>query len=139
MPYKSDCVEWTAYRNKGGYGVRRYKGVVMLAHRVAWIEEFASIPDGMCVLHKCDNPGCINPAHLWLGTRTDNNLDKLQKGRESHLKGASNPRAKLTDIQVSELRSLYASGEKIIPLGQRFGVSKSQVWNVVSGEHWNAL
>lgn len=79
-----DCWEWQAAKNPKGYGFfglgRRGDGHA-LAHRVAYELTTGSIPDGLCVLHKCDNPGCVRPDHLWLGTRADNNRDMIGKGR----------------------------------------------------------
>lgn len=78
-----DCWMWTASRNASGYG--RFggsnSGGSYLAHRMCWELHNGPIPDGLCVLHRCDNPACVNPAHLWLGTRDDNNKDKTAKGR----------------------------------------------------------
>jgi hypothetical protein len=78
-----DCIEWTGQRLPSGYGrvwdpVRKRRELV---HRIAYAETFGPIPDGMCVCHTCDNPPCHNPAHLWLGTKADNNRDRAAKGR----------------------------------------------------------
>lgn len=75
------CIEFEGYRDRQGYGYRRWRGRVMGAHRAAWIEENGPIPKGMCVCHACDNPPCINVEHLWLGTVADNNADMSAKGR----------------------------------------------------------
>jgi hypothetical protein len=77
------CWEWQAYCNKDGYGQVGYQGTVTGAHRVSWILENGPIPDGLCVLHKCDNPSCVRPDHLFLGTRVDNSDDKVAKGRQA--------------------------------------------------------
>lgn len=75
------CLEWNKYRLPVGYGRTRYEGQNILAHRMAWILINGSIPDGMCVLHRCDNPPCCNVEHLFLGTRKDNTADMIAKGR----------------------------------------------------------
>jgi hypothetical protein len=76
---ETGCFEWQKARDSYGYGV----GLRMLAHRLSWITFRGPIPDGLCVLHRCDNPCCISPAHLFLGTRGDNNRDSKSKGRNS--------------------------------------------------------
>ena len=75
------CLEFTGYKNERGYGRLRYKGKKMLAHRLMWLLKKGSIPKGMLVLHKCDNPSCCNIEHLFLGTHKDNYKDALQKDR----------------------------------------------------------
>lgn len=75
------CWLWTARTNHFGYGEFWFRKTIHKAHRVAWILVNGEIPDGLCVLHRCDNPSCVNPEHLWLGTKCDNNRDKAEKGR----------------------------------------------------------
>lgn len=77
----SDCIEWDRSRNSKNYGQRRIRGKLRLVHRLAWEEEFGPIPDGICVLHKCDNPPCFNVEHLFLGTVAENQKDMANKGR----------------------------------------------------------
>ena len=77
----SGCLEWTDAPNNEGYGSLSIKGKKVKAHRWAYQHAYGEIPEGLCVLHKCDNRICVNPAHLWLGTRDDNNKDRARKGR----------------------------------------------------------
>lgn len=77
----SDCIEWTGAINSGGYGNLWYEGKYWKAHRLAWAQANGPIPPGMFVLHRCDNPPCVNLEHLFLGTAADNTADMLAKGR----------------------------------------------------------
>ncbi|KKM18075.1 hypothetical protein LCGC14_1669330 [marine sediment metagenome] len=77
------CQEWQAGKTKGGYGTFQLDGKTQYAHRVMWSCSFGDIPDGLQVLHRCDNPSCVNPAHLFLGTHADNMKDMRDKGRHS--------------------------------------------------------
>ena len=77
----NDCWEWEASSGYNGYGQYRHNGKMTGAHRVAWNLTHGTIPDGLQVLHHCDNPSCVNPAHLWLGTQRDNIHDMIRKGR----------------------------------------------------------
>ena len=87
-----DCWLWTANKFKGGYGQYQFLGKPNGAHRISWIIHYGEIPKGMHVLHRCDNPPCVNPNHLFLGTHTDNMKDKAEKGRSrtNNKKGSSN-------------------------------------------------
>ena len=140
-----DCLVWTASRNRDGYGHRYWEGRVQLAHRVAWQKANGPIPDGLQVLHRCDNPPCVNPAHLWLGTPKDNAIDRDRKGRRdySHLKhvrrsrGEERGNAKLTIRSVAAIRERYAAGGvRQIDLAAEYGVSRSLVQAVVAGKVW---
>lgn len=78
------CWEWTGWRKETGYGRVRIDGRILYAHRVSWILANGPIPDDLRVLHRCDNPPCVNPDHLFLGTQGDNNADRDAKGRNFH-------------------------------------------------------
>lgn len=77
----TDCILWDGRLGAGGYGVLWRNGKDIKAHRMIWEECFGGIPPGMCICHKCDTPSCINPEHLFMGTRTDNRRDASKKGR----------------------------------------------------------
>lgn len=120
-----DCWLWTACKNKDGYGSFGWggKGSTVLAHRFAWMLErdliHAGVPDGMYVLHSCDTPSCVNPAHLWLGTQKDNVADCTKKGRRAQVRYK-----KLSQEQREEIKRLYATGlYTLAELGRRYGVS----------------
>lgn len=78
------CIEWLGSRDENGYGRVHCGGTPRLAHRVAWELENGPIPSGLCVLHGCDNPPCINPSHMFLGTQADNMRDMVKKGRQAN-------------------------------------------------------
>lgn len=97
-----ECWEWQGFKHKG-YGRIRIGANAVGAHRVRYQLENGPIPDGLTVLHRCDNPGCNNPAHLFLGTNLDNNRDRDAKQRQA--RGDRAPTAKLTEDAVRRLRS----------------------------------
>jgi hypothetical protein len=106
------CWEWQAGRNRpGGYGHFKIDGKKKLVHRLMWEEYNGIIPNGMRVLHKCDNPPCCNPKHLFLGTQTDNIHDMEDKGRARHPRGEHAGNAKLTAVDVLEIRRRRKAGE----------------------------
>jgi hypothetical protein len=134
------CWEWIGYHNSDGYGIIRFRGVKQRAHRVAYeLAQKCSVGD-LCVLHKCDNRGCVNPAHLFLGTVADNNADAKAKGRirQGEIRyGEQSGKAKLTAQQVMTIRCAYIHGfvsQKSIAL--RFGVSPIQVSRIIRGKAW---
>lgn len=133
----SGCWEWTRQRNIPGYGVQRVDGKDCSVHRIskAVFDAF----DRSCTLdvcHHCDNPPCFNPAHLFVGTHTDNMRDMFKKGRRITMRGTRQHLAKLTDEKVKEMRKLRAVGESFQQIGRRFGVSKCTAMSVCKGRTW---
>lgn len=134
-----ECWPWLSGTNALGYGgisTGKRPAASLLAHRVSWMLHQGQIPDGLDVLHSCDNPPCVNPAHLWLGTRADNNIDRHLKGRDAVLPGEKNGRAKLTSAQVLEVR---AARGKQADIGRRYGIIQSTVCAIKARRLWKHL
>jgi len=139
-----DCIEWQKSRNKAGYGTRSWLGKNRLAHRVAYIEHHGlSLADisGKVIRHKCDNRGCVNPEHLQLGTQADNIKDSWGRGRgvNPSFKGSIHPASKLTESQVSEIRSRYVlkcRNNGCRSLAIEYGVSQATIRDIISRRTW---
>jgi hypothetical protein len=140
----SGCLEWTGVtvksngRDSHRYGRFTRNGAKQLAHRVAYERAHGPIPPGMQALHRCDNPLCCNPAHLFLGTHAENMGDMAAKGRASRRgapprHGEANPRAKLRDAEIAEIRARRASGETVTSLASAFDVHHSHISRVARG------
>lgn len=132
------CWVWMASTNKKGYGrigkAGKY-GPIELAHRVSWAMAFGAIDGDGCVLHRCDNPGCVRPEHLFIGTRADNNADMKAKARSP--RGTDQWHAKLTEDDVREIRRRAAEGYTLRSLADLFGVSVPNVHHVVKRDTWS--
>jgi hypothetical protein len=136
-----ECWEWTAFRNPSGYGmIRNGRRGMALAHRVAWALAHGPVPEGRHVLHHCDNPGCVNPAHLYIGTNADNVRDKVARGRSSfpqlRKRGELHPLAKLTAEDVAEIRAAPRTRGTGLALSRRFGVSPPTISRIRNGGLW---
>ena len=133
------CFEWTGGRNEKGYGLLVIEGKQRYAHRVVYATVFGELPGGMCVCHKCDNPCCVNPEHLFLGTPADNTADMMRKGRQAfrQLRGERHWKARLRAEDVSEIRRLYAEGGVLQrDLASRFNVPQTQISAVIRRKAW---
>lgn len=127
------CWRWTGAISTMGYGVVNLGGRARHAHRVSWMLRHGDMPTAF-VLHRCDNPSCVNPAHLFLGTQYDNMLDAARKGRIP--RGDRHHGAKLTEAMV---RSIRASTEPSKVVADRFGIHYSAVNQIRRRARWGWL
>jgi hypothetical protein len=133
----NECWPWLGAKRSDGYGEITRRPKVLSAHRVIWEICNGKIPVGMCVLHKCDNRICVNPAHLFLGTKADNHRDMVLKGR--NLMGENHPNAKLKEWQAREILDRIKKGETQRGLAKEFGVCEALVSSIKSDKKWRHL
>jgi len=136
-----DCWEWTGSKTTvhhgEPYGIFRVHSKPILAHRFSYQLHFGPIPEGIQILHDCDNPLCINPKHLFEGTHTDNMRDMFLKGRNKCAIGEDVHTAILTEIQVLKIRNLYRTGlYTLIELGEMFRVDFRTIHYIVKRKTW---
>jgi hypothetical protein len=135
----SACVEWAKYRDKNGYGQCGHKGKKVFAHRLAYVQahglQLEDI-DGLQVRHTCDNPPCVNPDHLLLGTNADNMRDKIERGRARSPRGSAVGNAKLTEADIPKIRAMLARGELHKDIAREFGVSMRPIHQIAAGKTW---
>ena len=149
------CWEWTGHRNADGYGILGTgpRGAVVheFAHRVSWQLHFGAIPDGMLVCHHCDNPPCVRPDHLFIGTNAANTRDRDRKGRHRTLRGDEHPQrldpskvlrgeahgnAKLTAADVRAIRQRRAAGEPLAAIAVDYGIRIAAVSSIAKRRTW---
>ena len=121
-----------------GYGRFSIRGKPWHAHRYSWKLANGDIPKGMYVLHKCDNPPCVNPDHLFIGTAKENFHDAIQKGRLDVI-GESNAGARLTEKEIKEIRKKYTYGHRetgFHVLSKIYGVGKTTIWRIIKRKTW---
>jgi len=133
-----ECWEWQAAKTGNGYGNMSSK----YAHRLSWRIHNGDIPKGIHVCHRCDNPPCVNPRHLFIGTPSDNARDMIAKGRgrctftSERTRGTKNTKAKLNPRKVREIRNLSREGLSYLAIGSMYGVSSAMVGYIVRRVNW---
>jgi hypothetical protein len=143
------CWLWIGAKWPFGHGKIKNGKRTLVAHRISWEIHFGVIPDGLCVLHKCDIPSCVNPDHLFLGTKTDNNLDRDSKNRQASgdrsglrvhpdrvCRGEKQWNSKLTPSDVDEIRLRFSMGESQTSLSKIFPVCQSHISKIILNQAW---
>lgn len=128
------CWDWTACKDKDGYGFFKLNGKQEKAHRVAYVLKHGSIPVGTLICHTCDNPSCVNPDHLFAGSQQENLHDMVIKGRSTSTE--KNPASKLTSNDVAEIRFKFDSGKSQTVLSKEYNVSQAQISRIVTNRAW---
>ena len=139
--FPTECWEWLGSKTKKGYGNIWFEKQMRHAHRVSWMLHNGPITKGLCVCHSCDNPICIRPSHLFLGTIADNNIDMTQKGRANRASfGEKNPKAKFSADQIRQIRAMYANDEyNQYELAEMFNASQGHINNIITRRIWKQI
>lgn len=133
------CWLWVGHIESSGYGRTKINGKKVSAHRWSYELNCGEIPGGLCVLHKCDNRRCVRPSHLFLGTHQDNTDDMRKKGRRTQ-RGETHGRAKVTEMQVLEMRRIYkAGGVTQTALAKKYGLHPVYLHQILVGNAWAHL
>lgn len=137
----SGCVLWNRSYFRSGYGQAWHEGTNQPAHRVSWILSKGEIPAGMCVCHRCDVKGCVNPDHLWLGTHLDNMADRSAKNRQHRPKGELQGGHKLTEKAVRDILAEQGpiSLKRAAELGAMHGVSAQHIYRIRRRDRWGHI
>jgi hypothetical protein len=150
---ENDCWNWVGASNNIGYGRFHNGKKLVYPHRYSYELKYGDIPFGMLVCHSCDNPSCVNPNHLWIGSHKDNSQDMINKkrgrngrrggkGNEKYykfkiiLQGEIHPLSKLTDKKVKEIKIRLKNGERNIDLAKEYKVSATLIWMIKKGISW---
>lgn len=130
------CWVWSSCINDGGYGKAKINGKMVLAHRLSHVLLIGNIPEGMHVLHRCDNRVCVNPEHLFLGSHQDNMDDRDTKNRGNVARGSRLPQARLNEHQVSQIRRLLQQGVTQTVLAEQFNTSQKNISAINCRKRW---
>lgn len=131
------CWVWKAGKFPNGYGSFWMNGKSIGAHTCSWRFHFGKVPPGKYVLHSCDNPSCVNPEHLFLGTHGDNMKDKATKGRQT--RGIDVNTCKLSESDVIEIRNLFLCGIDQLSISSNYGVSRRTINHIVNRKTWKDI
>jgi len=139
-PNENGCWLWNACKSASGYGLFLLDGKMERSHRLSIADAKGEIPAGMYALHKCDNPPCVWPDHLYVGTPQDNMDDKVRRGRDRAAKGEEQGFSKLTEAQVREMRRAYKGGGVTQEaLGEKYGITQTSTSRIVNRKLWSHI
>lgn len=130
------CWIWVGNLDRGGYGRLNIHGKFILAHRLSWELHNGPIPAGLLCLHKCDNPPCCKPEHLYLGTDKDNTRDKMARNRQGAPRGSNQPMAKLKEDDIPTIRRMIGEGIPCTQIARLYGVSNRPIYTIKHGTGW---
>jgi hypothetical protein len=135
------CWIWNGGKTDRKYGITTINKERIRVHRLMWSVINGKIPIGMCICHKCDNPSCINPDHLFLGTNQDNVNDREKKGRNKPpiVYGENNPRAKLKEADVIEILKLINKNVPLSNIAKMYNVGATAIFNIKHGIRWTRI
>ena len=136
------CWVWSSYKTKEGYGRIQAFGKPMYSHRISWLIHFGKIPNGKEVCHRCDNPSCVNPKHLFIGTHKDNMQDMFKKGRrkENQRRGERHWKSNLKEKDILRIRNLYSQGDiSMKNIGLLFSIKPNTVFYIVHRKNWSHI
>lgn len=133
------CWEWTAYKNKKGYGQFFFNNAIIGAHRVSLILAGQTIPSGCHVLHQCNNPSCVNPEHLYIGTNDDNVADKMRENRQWRPIGEKHHKTKLINQDILRIRDMHRCGARQVDIASWFNVTKTVIWHIIHRKTWTSV
>jgi hypothetical protein len=136
-PNEDGCMIWMRGKHPYGYGALQYEGKVWSSHRLAWVLTYGPISKGLAICHKCDNPPCCNPRHLFMGTKKDNSQDMARKGRSSF--GERNGMSRLVEADVCDIHALRLAGWQLHRIAAKYGIGTTAVHNITVGRRWMAV
>ncbi len=136
---EDECWEWKGHKSPEGYGHLHIKTGTTVTSRISWQIHYGEIPKGMLVCHKCDNPPCCNPKHLFLGTDLDNIQDRDKKKRNKQCKGRNHYKAEIVEADVINIRNLNKEGMSQKELSKMYNLSQASISKILLRQGWKSV